>query len=163
SERNFQNAGGSSKGSQRLCGTEDVDQSTPDHTSLERRRDAGGAVGISDKLVADAGNDHALAPGEGDLTPRRTRPRRNHSLARAPGRGGGLAAVRRPRRYGSAGEESGVVFYLLEPPSVRLARRSDPPPARADENRKEKGEDRGGPRAPHRRRGGEKPPIGRLG
>src|SRR5262249_3043287 len=84
SERNFQNAGGSSKGSQRLCGTEDVDQSTPDDASLERRRGAGGAVGITDKLVADAGNDHALAVGEEHLTPRRTRPLRDHSLALAP-------------------------------------------------------------------------------
>src|SRR5262249_61417299 len=106
SERNFQNAGGSSKGSQRLCGTEDVDQSTPDHTSLERRRDAGGAVGISDKLVADAGNDHALAVGEEHLTPRRTRPRRNHLLQAAPPPGNGLVAPSVPHPVESAPAES---------------------------------------------------------
>src|SRR5262249_57589150 len=80
SKRNFQNAGSSSKGSQRLCGTEDVDQSASDHASLKRCRDAGGAVGIPDKLVADAGNDHAFAVGEEHLTPRRTRPSPNPSL-----------------------------------------------------------------------------------
>ena len=73
-ERNFQNAGSSAKRGQRLCGTENVDQSTPDHASLEGCCGAGAAVRVSDKLVTDAGHDHAVAVGEKHLTPGRTRP-----------------------------------------------------------------------------------------
>src|SRR5262245_45450272 len=79
-ERNFQNAGGRAKGGQRLRGAEHIDQPASDHPGLERRGRADRAVGVGDDLMADAGDDNAVAVGDQHLAAGRARPARPHAF-----------------------------------------------------------------------------------
>ena len=161
-ERNFQNAGGSTKRGQRLRGAEHVDQPASDHPGLERRGGADRAVGIGDDLMADAGDDDAVAVGNQHLAAGRARPGRHHAfeLGLQPTVGAGPSAL---QPFEPIDEEIGAAFDLLDDLADRLATMVQHLHDRADADREEECDDQRGDGTSQSRLGGEQPPICGLG
>jgi hypothetical protein len=161
-ERNFQNAGGCAEGGQRLRGAEHVDQPASDHPGLERRGRADRAVGVGDDLMADAGDDDAVAVGDQHLAAGRARPAWHHAfeLALQPTFRAGL---RRLQPFEPIDEEIGAAFDLLDDVADRLATMVQHLHDRADADREEKCDDQRRDGTSQRRLGGEQPPIGGFG